>query len=213
MVIPSMSDENRDQPANNVVDFAARRKQAKAPESGREVSIVADATGLLEAFGAYIERGMVMVTLDATLVGVSIPNALRGNPQLTLNFSHRFFIDDFVYDERGVRASLSFSGQPFICDLPWSAIWMLRCHADDQITLAPTHVPEALRSTLLVQDSADGAEPQLAESIPLATAPKPLDLTAAETPDALTEVDAAPQSDSDDDPPPAGPPVLKLIKG
>lgn len=102
----------------------------------------------LEVFSDYIERGMVMVTVDARPVGVRVPNHLKGELQLNLNFSHKFFIDDFAYDGRGIRASLTFRGQPYFCDLPWASVWMMRSMVDGAVVVSPEDVPEEVRGAL-----------------------------------------------------------------
>ena len=39
-------------------------------------------------------------------------------------------IPDFCVDSKGIRASLSFGGVPFFCDIPWDAV----CGISSQIT-------------------------------------------------------------------------------
>ena len=48
---------------------------------------------------------MVMVVMDTRRQGVQVPPRFADDFQLRLNFSHKFYIDDFEYDEYGVRAS------------------------------------------------------------------------------------------------------------
>jgi hypothetical protein len=61
-----------------------------------------------------------------------VPAQFRDEAQLNLDFSEKFGLADFVYDERGVRASLSFQRQPFFCDVPWSGVYMLFSHVDNE---------------------------------------------------------------------------------
>ena len=83
-------------------------------------------------FSRFADRGKVMVTLDARRPGVSVPSRFAAEPQLNLDFSMRFGLADFVFDTRGVRATLSFQRQPFLCDVPWSAVYALFSHADNE---------------------------------------------------------------------------------
>lgn|GEM_PF-562039 len=99
----------------------------------------------LFAFQKLIEMGMVMVTLDARTHGVRVPTRFKNDLQLHLNFSHRFGIDDFQYDERGVQASLSFQGQPFRCVIPWSAVYMMRSHVDQAVAIFPEDLPNEMQ--------------------------------------------------------------------
>lgn len=95
--------------------------QPKAPDDPR-------AAAKLALFSRLIEEGMVMVTLDPRVEGVIVPSRFLGQPELRLNFSHNFHLADFDYDGQGVRASLSFQGKRFFCDIPWAAIDMLYAH-------------------------------------------------------------------------------------
>lgn len=136
-----MSDQQKETPDNVVrVNFGAPPAIAETRDPLAEEK--------LEIFSRLIEQGMVLVTLNTRAEGVSVPAQHIGNPQLHLNFSLRFFIDDFEYDEHGVRASLSFRGTPHFCDLPWHAVYMLRSQADETILVFPESFPEPLREML-----------------------------------------------------------------
>ncbi len=89
----------------------------------------------LGVFKGFIEEGMVSVTLDPRLKGVSVPDRFADRPELVLNFSYRFFIDDFMFNEHAVCASLSFSGKPYFCVVPWSAVKMMLSHHDNSVAV------------------------------------------------------------------------------
>lgn len=89
----------------------------------------------LDIFKQYIENGMVSVTLDPRIKGVSVPPRFADRPELVLNFSFRFFIDDFAFNEHAVCASLSFSGRPFFCVVPWAAVKMMLSHHDNAVAV------------------------------------------------------------------------------
>jgi hypothetical protein len=89
----------------------------------------------LGVFKRYIEEGMVSLTLDPRIKGVSVPDRFADRPELVLNFSYRFFIDDFLFNEHGVCASLSFSGRPFCCVVPWAAVKMMLSHYDNAVAV------------------------------------------------------------------------------
>lgn len=84
------------------------------------------ATEKLALFTDLVARAMVMVTIDTRREGVRVPRHYVGNPQLNLNFSTRFGLEDFAYDIEGVRATLSFQGQASWCVVPWSSVYMMR---------------------------------------------------------------------------------------
>lgn len=88
-----------------------------------------------EIFGKFIENGMVSVTFDTRVPGVEIPPLFRDRPRLVLNFSHKFFIDDFSFDPMAVCASLSFGGQPYFCVVPWASVKMFLSHYDNAVAV------------------------------------------------------------------------------
>lgn len=100
------------------------------------------------AFDTLIEEGLTTVTLDSRREGVTVPDHLMGRAQLNLNFSRLFHIEDFDWDERGVRASLSFGDGDQYCDVPWSAVYLLRCEKANRAVLAPRRFPKELQRSL-----------------------------------------------------------------
>jgi len=191
-------------PADNVVrvDFgAARRPKATTTKAPAQVKAQPPAaTELsperpekLRMFARLIEKGMVMVTVDTRVVEARVPPRFGGELQLNLNFSHRFGLEDFDYDDVGVRASLSFGGSPFFCDLPWTAVYGMTSHVDGERLLWPDSFPKELVSLLPAQ-ARHAREPELA--------PQP------ETkPSTMIDV-----SGGDDEPPPPPRPTLRRIK-
>lgn len=100
------------------------------------------------AFARLILESMVLVHLDPRRPGVRVPARSARESQLALNFSHRFGVADFVYDDHGVRASLSFGGVPTFCDIPWSAVYSMRSHLTHETVMWPSSMPEELRTML-----------------------------------------------------------------
>lgn len=170
-----MSDESSSKVIS--VDFAAARREREADASARAqkgevVEVAFGAPGaepepdveadddipsigvamsdedMHQAFEELIDEGLTTVTLDSRMDGVSVPAHLLGRPQLNLNFSRLFHIEDFDWDARGVRASLSFGDGDFFCDVPWSAIYLMRCEKARLAVLAPKRFPKELQRTL-----------------------------------------------------------------
>ena len=83
----------------------------------------------LKVAEALLENGVTMIHLLRNRPGVVVPESCNTNV-VHLNFSYRYMIPDCCVDERGIRASLSFSGVPFFCDIPWEAV----CGISSQIT-------------------------------------------------------------------------------
>jgi len=102
-----------------------------------------------------LERGKSLVRIDARRAGCRVPEALADECQLALNLSWRFAHTDMVINERGVAATLRFGGTPFRCIVPWSALWGLLPHGDDQLRIWPVDLPEELGGPPAVVDEAE----------------------------------------------------------
>jgi stringent starvation protein B len=101
--------------------------------------------GKRELLESLLEKGMVMVVLDARRPGVAVPSHLARDPQLRLNLSWRFGFS-MELDDWGVKATLTFGGRPFLCRLPWNSIYVMVSHAErDQQYLFPADLPEELQ--------------------------------------------------------------------
>ena len=99
-------------------------------------------------FGELIEIGTVMITLDARTHGVTLPPQFESEFRLNLNFCYSFGIPDFTFDEKGLSASLSFSGVDSWCDIPWDAIYMMRSHIKNNVVLFPESLPSEMMDYL-----------------------------------------------------------------
>lgn len=137
-----MSDDSKGGVPDNVirVNFGAPRTPAPAPAPvvGYDAQIIPEdllAQKKLEVFEKFIDMGMVSMTFDTRVPGVSVPPQFRGRPSLVLNFSHRFGLSDFTYDGLAVCASLSFGGQAFYCVVPWASVKMLLSHHDNAVAV------------------------------------------------------------------------------
>lgn len=75
-----------------------------------------------EIFSLCLESGVTSVVLDATVSGVVVPDRFKGARDLVLNYSYRYDLPDFSFDEKLIVGSLSFSGAPFKCIVPWNAV-------------------------------------------------------------------------------------------
>ena len=89
---------------------------------------------------AFLAEGRVLVQLDSRVEGVQVPDHLRGDPALRLNISGRFGLPLEV-DDIGIHATLTFQGDPFECELPWTAVYILISHVTGEPCLFPDDVP------------------------------------------------------------------------
>lgn len=148
-----MSDESLDNVIR--VDFGAASSAAQPRGELREVHEPSEAEVTAEQsaektriFGELIELGTVMVTMDARPDSVLVPDEFKDEFRLNLNFCFSFGIPDFEFDDRGVRASLSFGGVDVRCEVPWDAVYMLRSHVKNDVVLFPNDFPPEMVALL-----------------------------------------------------------------
>ncbi len=104
-------------------------------------------------FTDLIENGTVMLTLDARGKGVTLPSQFESEFRLNLNFCYSFGIPDFLFNAKGLSASLSFSGVDSWCDIPWEAVYMMRSHIENNVVLFPESLPPEMIAFLDDPDS------------------------------------------------------------
>ena len=93
---------------------------------------------------AALDRGMVMIHLDARRPGVIVPLAMRTESHLRLNLSYRFDPPDLTVGEWGIRSTLSFSGSRFTVAVPWSALFAITSHETKEFWMYPEDMPAEL---------------------------------------------------------------------
>lgn len=99
---------------------------------------------------AALDKGMVMIHLDARRPGVLVPSSLRNESHLRLNLSYRFDPPDLTVGEWGVRCTLSFSGSRFTVAVPWSALFAITSHVTREFWMYPDDMPaELLQQTMV----------------------------------------------------------------
>lgn len=76
-----------------------------------------------------LETGnLVYIRLDGTNPGCQLPSPHNKNTAvlLILGLHMPTPMQRFACDERGFQVTLSFSGRPFDCQVPWDAVWFLK---------------------------------------------------------------------------------------
>lgn len=93
---------------------------------------------------ALLARGAVLVHVDARRAEVSVPARFRADPSLVLRFGYNLSpaIADLVVDDEAVSGTLTFSGQPYRCVLPWTAVYAAMVEGEQRGTVWPEDVPE-----------------------------------------------------------------------
>jgi stringent starvation protein B len=113
---------------------------------------------------AALDKGMVMIHLDARRPGVIVPTSLRTEAHLRLNLSYRFEPPDLTVGEWGVRCTLSFSGSRFTVAVPWSALFAITSHVTKEFWMYPDDMPAELIQQTMVTTKASVPEPVSEES-------------------------------------------------
>ena len=176
------------------------------------MSQTASAAEKKETIENLLEKGMVMVTLDARHEEASLPDYLTTEPQLVLNISTRFNLPLDVTDW-GVHATLTFRGSPFNCEIPWSAIYIMVSHETREPFLFPDDIPVEVVAETIRREREEEEQIELSEA-------KSGNGFNRNSPLRLVETDAAESSDSDDEPDPMPPapdsskktPHLRVVK-
>jgi len=113
---------------------------------------------------AAIERlkplGPVLLHLDPRHPGVDVPPDLRDLPILRLKVSPRF-ANPLSLDDDAVRQRLAFPDGPWLCVIPWEAIFAVGPDGRPPTWLWPAHMPGELLATLpdLPEPPTDVEEP------------------------------------------------------
>ncbi len=88
-----------------------------------------------------LKHGTVMVFVDSRREGVLVPEHLKGDFQLRLNFDYAFEIPDFQVLPDRLEASLSFNKKNFFCVLPFESVYLMINHFIQQGSLFTESIP------------------------------------------------------------------------
>lgn len=75
-----------------------------------------------------LQFGTAMVFVDSRRASVLVPEHLKGDYQLRLNFDYAYEVDDFRVLPDRLEASLSFNHKNFFCVIPFDAIYLMVSH-------------------------------------------------------------------------------------
>jgi stringent starvation protein B len=91
-----------------------------------------------------LARGPVLVHADARRPEVGVPPRFRADASLVLRFGYQLSpaIRDLVIDDTGISGTLTFGGQPFHVELPWTAVYAAMVEGEQRGTVWPEDVPE-----------------------------------------------------------------------
>lgn len=95
-------------------------------------------------FEQLLGEGIAALHLDPRVAGVYLPSYLTDQPVLVLNYSYRYGVGDFRFDDKAVEATLSFSKQPYFCIVPWSAVFAVTTDSRTQGSVWQEDLPPEL---------------------------------------------------------------------
>ena len=99
-------------------------------------------------FETVLAEGVAAVHFDPRCSGVQVPAWLRDRPMLVLNFSHRYRLDDFTFDDEMASASLSFAGRLHRCRVPWLAVFAITDDARESGGAWPEDLPNEAKTAV-----------------------------------------------------------------
>lgn len=92
-------------------------------------------------FERALESGIATLQLDARVSGVQVPQMFKGNSSLALNYSYKYNVPDFCFDDDCVVATLSFSRVPFRCIIPWESVSVIIDHSSSAVYQFVSNTP------------------------------------------------------------------------
>lgn len=92
---------------------------------------------------ALLDKGPVLVHLDARRDTVAVPDRFRREAKLVLRFGYGLSppIPDLTVDDVGIGGTLVFGGVPFRCVLPWRAIFAVILDGESRGMVWPEDAP------------------------------------------------------------------------
>jgi len=161
---------------------------------------------------AALDKGMVMIHLDARRPGVLVPTTLHNEAHLRLNLSYRFDPPDLTVGEWGIRSTLSFSGSRFTVAVPWSALFAITSHVTKEFWMYPDDMPAELIQQTMVTAKVPQPEPVAEQPASPVERPRAV-LREVARQEPREEPAAAVESEGPkDDPPPPRRGHLRLVK-
>jgi len=88
-----------------------------------------------------LQFGTVMVFVDSRNQDVLVPDHLKSDYQLRLNFDYAYEVDDFRVLPDRLEASLSFNRRNHFCVIPFNSIYLLVSHTIQHGVLFTQSVP------------------------------------------------------------------------
>jgi len=114
-----------------------------------------------ETFLNLLGEGWVSICLDARANGVELPDHLRAEPRLILQYGLNMPVPivDLEITGEGIRATLSFNRTPHNTFVPWQAVYVIMpTDSGKPAILFAEDVPPELRATLTAEAADDNPQ-------------------------------------------------------
>jgi hypothetical protein len=95
-----------------------------------------------------LNKGKVLVHFDPRYENVRVPENLKSEPVLALNFSHHFPLANTTLAPLSLEANLSFSGVRYWCAVTYESIFCISPVSDKQPHWFLDSLPEEFRSAI-----------------------------------------------------------------
>lgn len=147
-----------------------------------------------EAFLAFLKDGWVTVYIDARLPGVAVPDHLRTETRLVLQYGLNMPVpvEDLEVTDEGVKATLSFSRTPWQTMIPWAAIYVIACTDGRGVLFQEDVPPELMSSFVGGEEVTDGEDAEESLSSPRKPVAAMAALAVSEDADSLPAPEQAP---------------------
>jgi stringent starvation protein B len=108
-----------------------------------------------------LAAGPILVHLDARAEGVAVPECFASEARLVLRFGYDLSppIVDLEIADGEMAGTLTFSGVPFRCVLPWTSVYAVVAEADQKGMVWPDDVPSTVLDELSAGAPAAAVDP------------------------------------------------------
>ena len=108
-----------------------------------------------------LQFGTVMVFVDSRQAGVIVPEYLKGDYQLRLNFDYAYEVDDFRILPDRLEASLSFNRKNHFCVVPYNAVYLMISHSIQHGILFTQSIPMEMLEYFATEARKEGQTAQV----------------------------------------------------
>ena len=104
-----------------------------------------------------------MVVIDPTAPGVVLPADLMATSKpvaLNIGLKMDIPVPDLSVDDAGIVCTLSFGGEPFTCELPWSGLMQVSAGEEHMVFIVPRETLEASHKPRRVESKDEKPDPE-----------------------------------------------------